>query len=215
MSLFIGILDDDRNILQTFRAMATVQDWQVLASARLEDAEKWFASEQIDLLLLDYHMPECNGREALKRLKAVNPSIPVLMLTVELDAALANELLVEGADDFINKPLRLADFVARIRLHEKLSGRRDGGGWRKSDKGISAATRKRVVKALQALRAPATIREVAVAAGLAYPTAHRYLDCLFRQKVINRTENAEAGKQGRPVVRYFPLGAGADGMGAG
>ena len=207
MSLLIGILDDDQNTLQTFRAMVKTQNWQVLASTRFDDAKKWFLDGQIDLLLLDYHMPEFNGMEALKRLKALNPAIPILMLTVELDAALANELLVEGASDFINKPLRLADFVARMRLHEQLGSHQDGG-WHKSDKGMSAATRKRIVEALQAMRVPATIKEVAAATGLAYPTTHRYLDALFQQKVINRTESMEAGKgarQGRPVARYFLL----------
>lgn len=207
MSLLIGILDDDRNTLLTFKAMARTQSWQVLSSTRFEDAKKWFIDGQIDLMLLDYHMPELNGMEALKRLKAVNASIPVLMLTVELDAALANALLMEGADDFINKPLRLADFVARIRLHEKLASQ-DGAGWRKSDKGMSAATRKRIVEALQAMQNPATIKEIAAATGLAYPTTHRYLDALFQQKALNRTETVEPGKegkQGRPVVRYFLL----------
>lgn len=205
MSLLIGILDDDRNILLTFQAMARTQNWQVLASTRLGDAKKWFVDGQIDLMLLDYHMPECNGMEALKRLKAVNPAIPVLMLTVEPDAALASALLAEGAEDFINKPIRLADFVARIRLHEKLARHQDGG-WDKSDKGMSAATRKRIVEALQAMQVPVTIKEVAAATGLAYPTTHRYLDHLFQRKVINRIEHMEAhneGRQGRPVVRYF------------
>ena len=209
MSLLIGILDDDQNTLLTFKAMAGTQNWKVLASTRLEDAKQWFMEGQIDLLLLDYHMPECNGMEALKRLKALNRSIPVLMLTVELDAALASALLLEGADDFINKPLRLADFVARIRLHEKLASSRNSEGWRKNDKGMSAATRKRIVEAMQGMRAPATIKEVAAATGLAYPTTHRYLDYLFQQKVINRKESVESGKegkQGRPVVRYFLLG---------
>lgn len=211
MSLLIGILDDDVNILQTFRAMAGTQNWQVLASTRLEDAKQWLADGQIDLLLLDYHMPECNGMEALKRLKALSPDIPVLMLTVEPDPGLANALLLEGADDFINKPLRLADFVARVRLHEKLASRQEKS-WRKNDKGMSSATRKRIVEALRAMPAPATIKEVATATRLAYPTAHRYLDYLFQRKVINRMESPDSGKEGkkgRPVVRYFLPGLGA------
>lgn len=205
MSLLISILDDDESILATFQAMAKTQHWTVLASTRFEDARKWFVDGQIDLLLLDYHMPCINGMDALKTLKSINPDIPILMLTVEQNSALASDLLMEGAADFISKPVRLADFVARIRLHEKLAERRKGG-WQYSEKGMSADTRRRIVEGLQTMRHPATIKEVAAVTGFAYPTVHRYLDYLYQQKMLIRTENTEGGKGGRPVVRYSLLG---------
>jgi two-component system response regulator DctR len=206
MSLLLSILDDDESILATFQAMAKRQHWTVLASTNFEDARKWFADGQIDLLLLDYHMPRINGMNALKILKSINADIPILMLTVEQNSALASDLLMEGAADFISKPVRLADFVARIRLHEKLADRREGGGWRYSEKGMTAETRRRIVDGLQTMRHPATIKEVAAVTGFAYPTVHRYLDYLYQQKTLNRTENTEGGKGGRPVVRYSLLG---------
>lgn len=209
MSLILGILDDDENILFTLRAMARTQQWKVLASTRFEDARKWFSDGSIDLLLLDYHMPRINGMEALKALKKINTGIPVLMLTIEQNPSLANALLTEGADDFISKPIRLADFVSRIRLHEKLARHRTDAG--ETEKGMSAETRRRILETLQTLKRAATIREVASAANLSYPTAHRYLDYLYRQKLLTRTENAEPGaegKPGRPVVHYSVVSLG-------
>ncbi len=210
MSLIVGILDDDENILFTLRAMARTQLWKVLTSTRFEDARGWFSDGSIDLLLLDYHMPRLNGMEALKTLKKINADIPVLMLTIEQNPALANALLAEGADDFISKPIRLADFVSRIRLHEKLARHRiEAGG---SEKGMSPETRRRIIEVLQDMKHAATIREVASATGLSYPTVHRYLDHLYRQKLLNRTENTEPGaegKPGRPIVRYSAVSLGS------
>ncbi len=211
MRLVIGILDDDERVLFALQAMIRTQRWKVLVSTNPVDAQRWFVQNRIDLLLLDYHMPRMNGMEVLKILKRINPAIPVLMLTIEENPALAKSLLMEGADDFISKPIRLADFVARMRLHEKLA---DNKNRQKNDKGMSAETRRRIVETLQNMRHAATIREVSLATGLAYSTVHRYLDYLFQEKLLERredTENSPEGKTGRPTVRYSPAGMGKNG----
>ncbi len=208
MSLSIGILDDDENVLFTFQAMAKTQHWQVFTSTSFDDVKKWFVNGSLDLLLLDYHMPLMNGIEALKNLRKLNSTIPILMLTIEQDPVLAESLLMEGADDFISKPIRLADFVARVHLHEKLAKHQQGVEWEKNGKGMSAGTRRRILKALQGVKHAATIREIASETGLSYPTTHRYLDHLYQQKIVNRTESVEPaseGRPGRPVVRYSPI----------
>jgi DNA-binding response OmpR family regulator len=205
MALRIGILDDDENVLFTLQAMAQTQRWQVLASTFHADAQKWFNEGRVDLLLLDYHMPHLNGMEVLKILKRINPTIPVLMLTMEENVDLAKSLLMEGADDFISKPIRLADFVSRIRVHEKLASSKSDLGWQKSDKGMSWETRRRIIDVLREMGRAASIREVTSAIGLAYSTVHRYLDYLYQEKLLNRTiiiEDRLEGKPGRPVVRY-------------
>jgi len=205
MNLRIGIVDDDENVLFALQAMANTQNWRVLASSNPIDAQKWLVEDRIDLLLLDYHMPRMNGMEVLKILKRIDSAIPVLMLTAEVNPELAKSLLLEGADDFISKPIRLADFVARIRLHEKLASSKSDLGWQKTDKGMSSGTRRRIVEALRDMKRAATIQEVAAATGLAYSTAHRYLDYLYQEKLLIRTEVAEPsleGKPGRPAVRY-------------
>ena len=205
MSLRIGILDDDESVLFALQAMARTQRWKVLASTHPADARTWFSGGQIDLLLLDYHMPRMNGMELLKILKKITPDIPVLMLTIEQNPALAKALLIEGAEDFISKPIRLADFIARIRLHEKLASNKNDIGWQKADKGMSAETRMRIVEVLRDMTRGGTIREVAAATGLAYSTVHRYLDYLYQEKLLSRMEDTRKdpeGRPGRPIVRY-------------
>lgn len=66
-----------------------------------------------DLVLLDVMLPEIDGFEVLRRIRRISP-VPVLMLTArtdEMDTVLGLEL---GADDYITKPFRVRELIARI-----------------------------------------------------------------------------------------------------
>ncbi len=70
-----------------------------------------------DVVILDINMPKLNGREVLARLRS-QPStqrIPVLILTANEDESLEAEVMDEGADDYLRKPIEPARFTARIR----------------------------------------------------------------------------------------------------
>lgn len=72
-----------------------------------------------------------NGLDVLNKIKSIAPSLPVPILTIEQQPRIAEELLLAGADDFINKPIRLADFLSRISLHRRLHSQKN------PEKGIS------------------------------------------------------------------------------
>ena len=57
-----------------------------------------------DLVLMDICMPEINGVEALDKIKASNPEIPVIMMTAYSSGETAAEALQKGAHDYITKP---------------------------------------------------------------------------------------------------------------
>src|SRR6187399_3351012 len=68
-----------------------------------------------DLLILDLMMPDLDGLEVTKALRAKGRSTPILMLTAkstELDRVLGLEL---GADDYLTKPFSLAELAARVK----------------------------------------------------------------------------------------------------
>jgi len=88
----------------------------------LSSAAKMFAVMQKvtpDLILLDIEMPELDGFEALRRLKAneVHADIPVIFLTGMTDASIEAEGLEMGAVDFITKPFSAPVLKNRIRTH--------------------------------------------------------------------------------------------------
>ena len=57
-----------------------------------------------DLVLMDVCMPEISGVEALDRIKATNPKIPVIMMTGYSSAETANRAMQKGAYDYLTKP---------------------------------------------------------------------------------------------------------------
>jgi DNA-binding response OmpR family regulator len=72
-------------------------------------------SYHYDLVILDLMLPELDGTEVLRRLRATNPSVPVLVLTAR--DALSDKIshLEAGADDYITKPFAFAELVARTK----------------------------------------------------------------------------------------------------
>ncbi|MGH3862951.1 response regulator transcription factor [Actinokineospora sp.] len=85
-----------------------------------------------DLLVLDLGLPGIDGLEVCRRLRAAGRSIPVLMLTARADEVDFVVGLDAGADDYVAKPFRLAELLARIRalLRRQAPGAIDVNGVR-------------------------------------------------------------------------------------
>ena len=79
------------------------------------DADNALATSAYDLLILDLGLPRLNGLEVLKRLRARNSGLPVLILTA-LDGTQERVRGLDlGADDYMTKPFELAELEARVR----------------------------------------------------------------------------------------------------
>jgi DNA-binding response OmpR family regulator len=70
---------------------------------------------RVDLLVLDLGLPGMDGLEVCRRLRASGTEVPVLMLTARTDEVDFVVGLDAGADDYVAKPFRLAELLARIR----------------------------------------------------------------------------------------------------
>lgn len=78
-------------------------------------------SGQVDLLLLDYKMPGMDGLEVLKKVKAINPQIDVIMMTAYGTIETAVDAMKSGALDYITKPIELDELSLLI---DRISERR-------------------------------------------------------------------------------------------
>lgn len=112
----ILIVDDELHILELLKYNLETSGYEVIEAESGEEAlEKLNAS--VDLVILDLMLPGIDGLEVLKRIR-FNESlknIPVIMLTAkneEIDAVLGLEM---GADDYIGKPFRVRELLARIK----------------------------------------------------------------------------------------------------
>jgi DNA-binding response OmpR family regulator len=69
----------------------------------------------VDLIVLDIGLPELDGLEVCRRIRAEGHGVPVLILTARADEVDTVVGLDAGADDYVTKPFRLAELLARVR----------------------------------------------------------------------------------------------------
>jgi DNA-binding response OmpR family regulator len=109
------LLVDDEDSVQKLLAYPLERDgFRVLQARDGEEALARFASERVDLVVLDIMLPRLDGLEVCRRLRAES-TVPIIMLTArddELDKVVGLEL---GADDYITKPFSIREFRSRVR----------------------------------------------------------------------------------------------------
>ncbi|HEX9683221.1 MAG TPA: response regulator transcription factor [Acidimicrobiales bacterium] len=82
-------------------------------------------SQRPDLVLLDLGLPDLDGLEVCRRVKAGHPDLPVIILTARAEEVDTVVGLDAGADDYVTKPFRLAELLARIRARLRTSPETD------------------------------------------------------------------------------------------
>ncbi len=110
----ILLVDDEESIQKLLAYPLEREGYRVLQARDGEEALERFASERVDLVVLDIMLPKLDGLEVCKRLRAES-EVPIIMLTArddELDKVLGLEL---GADDYITKPFSIREFRSRVR----------------------------------------------------------------------------------------------------
>ena len=88
--------------------------WVVDLSERVEDAWRLIMLNQYDLVILDLGLPDADGIELLRRLRAAGLAMPVLILTAR--GAVEDRIagLNAGADDYLSKPFAFGELLARV-----------------------------------------------------------------------------------------------------
>ncbi len=110
----ILIVDDDASITDFLRRGLTYEGYATEVVHSGEDALSSLRENSADLVLLDWMLPGISGGEVLERIKTVNPSQPVIMLTAKDSPANQVEGFGLGADDYVVKPVQFEVLLARI-----------------------------------------------------------------------------------------------------
>jgi DNA-binding response OmpR family regulator len=108
------VVEDDAGIWRPLVHALERQGFDVEHLDRGEPARARVDAGGIDLVLLDLSLPDVDGLEVCRALRARDPQLPVIMLTAraeELDLVVG---LDAGADDYVTKPFRVAELLARI-----------------------------------------------------------------------------------------------------
>lgn len=113
----ILVVDDESNILDVVELYLLREGYKVLRAADGPTALSIYADQKPDLVILDVMLPQIDGLEVLKRLRAQGPmAAPVIMLTAKSQEEDKLTGLEGGADDYITKPFSPRELVARVKV---------------------------------------------------------------------------------------------------
>jgi len=110
--LHILIVDDDRRMAKTLTDIFKVKGYEAEAAYSGPEALDKMKKDHFDCVLTDIKMPEVNGVELYKAIKAMRPDLPVVLMTAYSTDRLVKEGLEEGAIATLTKPLDINMLLA-------------------------------------------------------------------------------------------------------
>jgi DNA-binding response OmpR family regulator len=111
------LVEDDQTIGQVLDSSLRMHGYEVSWTRTGRDALAAAARAEFDLVLLDLGLPDLDGVEVCRRLRAAQAQTVLVMLTARRDEMDVVVGLEAGADDYITKPVRLGELLARVRAH--------------------------------------------------------------------------------------------------
>jgi two-component system, OmpR family, KDP operon response regulator KdpE len=113
-ALRVLIVDDEPPIRKLLRMGLGTQGYDVLDAPNGKTALELMASKP-DLVILDLGLPDMQGLELLRQIRAQNEHVPIVVLSSRGDEAAKVAALDLGADDYVTKPFGMEELLARIR----------------------------------------------------------------------------------------------------
>lgn len=184
-----------------------------------EEAIGFLKENQADLVIMDVYMPVLNGIETLKKIREMNLSVSVIMVTAANDSATFEETMRFGAVDYLVKPFSFDRFQQALdrfaanttvleeghALNQKNIDRivgsvRKAAAAEDAPKGIQEKTREKILDCLAASEEWMTGEEISEIVGLSAVTVRRYMNHLVQTGEVTGEMNYETG--GRPCMLY-------------
>jgi len=109
----ILVIDDNPHVVDILGRYLREEGYGVLGAVTSDEGLKLAILARPELVLLDIALPGTNGIELLKRIRSTNPTARVIMVTGNIDPALARKALELGALAYIDKPFDLA-YLKRV-----------------------------------------------------------------------------------------------------
>lgn len=115
-------VDDQPAITELLSMAMRLEGWDVLTAAAGQEAVRVAKSGRPDLIVLDMMLPDFDGLEVMRRIRADQPEVPVIFLTAKDAVSDRVQGLTAGGDDYVTKPFSLEELIARARALLRRSG---------------------------------------------------------------------------------------------
>ena len=119
-------VDDESSLTELLSMAMRYEGWQVSTAASGSEAVKAAREVRPDAIVLDMMLPDFDGLEVMRRVRAEDPDVPVIFLTAKDAVADRISGLTAGGDDYVTKPFSLEEVIARLRALLRRSGAATG-----------------------------------------------------------------------------------------
>ena len=120
--IHVLVVDDEPNIAELLAMALRYEGWQISVAHTGSKAVTAAKDVRPDAVVLDMMLPDFDGMEVLRRLRAALPDVPVLFLTAKDAVEDRVAGLTAGGDDYVTKPFSLEEVVARLRALMRRAG---------------------------------------------------------------------------------------------
>lgn len=222
MSIRVLVVEDEQIAAEAHAAyVARVTGFAVagVAHSGVEALRHLRRDPDVDLVLLDMHLPDGHGLELLQRMRAEGHLCDVVAVTSARDLEVVRRAVTQGVVQYLLKPFTFAGFRSKLEQYAAYRAQADAtrsqlaqhevdqmlGLLRTSPtgglpKGMSVETLRLVTDCLRSAGSPMSASEVARQVGASRVTTRRYLEHLADSGLASR--QARYGSSGRPEVEY-------------
>ena len=116
----ILVIEDEPQIRHFLRTTLTAEGYRVIEAENGERGVLEAATHSPDLVMVDLGLPDLDGVEVVKRIRAWS-ALPILILSARSAEADKVAALDAGADDYVTKPFGVGELSARLRVAERLT----------------------------------------------------------------------------------------------
>lgn len=122
MSHKILLVEDDAEVRELILTALSLGGYEALFTANGLEAVEMVKTQKPDLIILDLMLPDLDGIEVCKRVKAdeATKSIPIVIITARVGVSNVVKGLEGGAIDYVTKPFDVMELMARLRAHLRL-----------------------------------------------------------------------------------------------
>ncbi len=123
----ILVVDDEARLVSLVETYLAQAGFRVVTASNGREALSVAERQEPDLIILDLMMPEMDGYEFMRRYRADNDT-PIILLTARVDSDEKVTGLEAGADDYLTKPFRPRELMARVKTVLRRSGKKEPAG---------------------------------------------------------------------------------------